>query len=259
MIGGRGAAMAPQGAVRATGDSQVGGADRLALVPRTANPSNACFKSLIRGDGVEQEHRPVAVGVNVRAVSNRLPRADGLLCAQVAGIFWRHRSRTGPHQIQAMSRFVVLDLKASGHLITLLDSYGKCHQARLESGGSVALGSELHGPKAAIGLYFLVEAQSGRRLSVVFQVLCVVRPDPPALRHAQASLRRRLALVRSLQPPQAAPRRRSLAPASSASGHQFQHAPTLRPAQIVRKNHPASATEIAADAAVQAPVLRPGS
>ena len=79
-----------------------------------------------------------------------------------------------------MCRFIVLAVKAPGGLISLSDSYGQCHLARLDDRMSATVGSEWDGPRAAMGLHFLVEAQSGRRVSVEFQALRVARAEQPA-------------------------------------------------------------------------------
>lgn len=120
-----------------------------------------------------------------------------------------------------MCRFVVLDRKASGRLFTLLDSYGKCHVARLETGVSVAAGSELHGPRAALGLHFLVDAQSGRRLTVDFHALHVAQPERPGPRLPQPSpLQRPVADLARLQA-QALPQGRQQAPANGMGQRQL--------------------------------------
>ena len=144
-----------------------------------------------------------------------------------------------------MCRFVVLEIAVSGRRITLLDSYGKYHVARLEPGCSARVGIDLHGPRAAIGLHFLVEARHGQRVSVVFQALCVARTDlPPRLGVVQPPLR---SLIVS--------RRRPTEPGDSAIPPQLERAAKLHPRPDFREVRPAPYCEFAADGGVESPTM----
>jgi hypothetical protein len=104
-----------------------------------------------------------------------------------------------------MCRFLVFELKVPSPMIVLLDSYGECHLARLASSMSLAVGSEMHGPRAAMGLHFLVEAHSGRRVSVEFQALRVARAELPAQTPVQPVLAGRAVVEHLLHRSEAAP------------------------------------------------------
>lgn len=121
-----------------------------------------------------------------------------------------HRPGTGPQQdIGAprqmstapglrMSRFVVIACNHARRRIGLLDHYGKFHLACLVDGQGAAVGSELHGPRAAIGLHYLVSAPAGQRLEVEYLVLRMPRQELLDQLHAQPVPRQRSALDRLL-------------------------------------------------------------
>lgn len=66
-----------------------------------------------------------------------------------------------------------MDASATGHRLVLVDAYEQCHLVRIATPVVVALGWELHGPRAAMGLHFLVIGHSGQRLDSHFEALRV--------------------------------------------------------------------------------------
>jgi len=68
-----------------------------------------------------------------------------------------------------MCRFVVMDANATGQRLVLVDAYEQCHLVRIATPVAVALGWEQHGPRAAMGLHFLVIGHSGQRLDSHFE------------------------------------------------------------------------------------------
>lgn len=74
-----------------------------------------------------------------------------------------------------MCRFVVVDANTTGQWLVLFDAYGKCHLVRIATPVVKAIGWELHGPRAAMGLHFLVVGHSGQRLDGHFEALGVNR------------------------------------------------------------------------------------
>ena len=86
-----------------------------------------------------------------------------------------------------MSRFIVLHTCDKSRRLGLVDGYGKYHVACVTDGPMAAVGDNLHGSNPALGVHFLVTAQSGQTLSTNFESVRVSRdamvamalPGPP--------------------------------------------------------------------------------
>jgi hypothetical protein len=74
-----------------------------------------------------------------------------------------------------MCLFIVVDADATGRMLVLFDTYDKCHLVRIAGPSVAAIGHELHGPRAAMGLHFLVLGHTGQRLDGHFEALGVDR------------------------------------------------------------------------------------
>ena len=74
-----------------------------------------------------------------------------------------------------MSRFTVLHSCVESRRLGLFDGYGKCHVACVTDGLLAAVGDRFHGSNPALGLHFLVTAESGHRVSANFESVHVSR------------------------------------------------------------------------------------
>lgn len=74
-----------------------------------------------------------------------------------------------------MSRFTVLQTCTESRRLGLVDGYGKYHVACVTDGAMAVVGDKLHGSNPALGLHFLVTAQSGHTLSANFESVRVSR------------------------------------------------------------------------------------
>ena len=108
-----------------------------------------------------------------------------------------------------MCRFIVVDADPTGRWLVLFDGYEQCHLVRVSGPTVAAIGHELHGPRAAMGLHFLVLGHTGQRLDGHFEALGVNRQavhdelHPPPAPHkpvAPATLAHEVVVPRPRQP-----------------------------------------------------------
>jgi hypothetical protein len=155
-----------------------------------------------------------------------------------------------------MVRFVVVESVGSGHLLGLLDSYGKCHLARIAMTAAVTVGCVLHGPRAAVGLHFLASGQTGQRLSTHFQAVGLGRQALIDELHRVALREPHQAIGPAWPTSQRPPRRVHGTPARTVVAQQSGSEVLLWAGHVLGEDHPTPGSQLAPDVPPEAAVVR---